>query len=133
MIMPYLTVAPSPKGGKGIFTTKSIPAGTVVEISPVLVFSARERKDIEKTKLFDYIFAWGARQRMACLALGYISLYNHDYSANCDYEMDFDNSFMTIRTVKRIKKGEELCINYNASPDDKTPVWFHHKIKDITA
>jgi SET domain-containing protein len=129
MIMPYLTVAPSTKGGNGVFTTKSIPAGTVVEISPVLVFSAKERKTIEKTRLFDYIFEWGPRHRMAALALGYISLYNHDYSANCDYEMDFDHNYMTIKTVKAIKKGEELCINYNAGPEDKTPVWFHKKIK----
>jgi SET domain-containing protein len=128
MIMPYLTVAPSKKGGRGIFTTKSIPADTVIEISPVLVFSAKERKTIEKTKLFDYIFEWGARRRMGGLALGYISLYNHDYSSNCDYEMDFDNSLMTIKTVKRIKKGEELCINYNASPNDRTPVWFDDKV-----
>ncbi len=130
--MPYLAVAPSEKGGRGVFTTKSIPTGTVVEISPVLVFSAKERKDIEKTKLFDYIFEWGARRRMAGLALGYISLYNHDYAANCGYEMDFKHNFMTIRTVRSIKKGEELCINYNASPDDKTEVWFHSKIKSLT-
>ncbi len=128
--MPYLIVAPSEKGGRGIFTTKNIPAGTVIEISPVLVFSAKERKDIEKTKLFDYIFEWGDRHRKACLALGYISLYNHGYSSNCDYDMDFEHELMTIKTVKRIKKGEELCINYNAVPDDKTPVWFHDKIKE---
>jgi len=56
--------------------------------------------------------------------LGYISMYNHDYDANCDYEMDFDNKIITIKTVKGIKKGEELFINYNASPNDITPVWF---------
>lgn len=59
--------------------------------------------------------------------MGYISLYNHSYDANCDYEMDYDNLLMTIKTVKPVKKGSELCINYNASPDDKTPVWFHKK------
>ncbi len=63
------------------------------------------------------------------MALGYVSLYNHEYASNCDYEMDFESNLMTIRTVKRIKKGEELSINYNADPNDKTKVWFHKKIK----
>jgi len=130
MMMPYLTIAPSEKGGRGVFTIKNIPAGTVIEISPVLVLTSKERKTIEKTKLFDYIFEWGTRRRFGCLALGYVSLYNHDYSSNCDYEMDFDNNLMTIKTVKPVKKGNELCINYNADPNSKDQVWFHKRIKN---
>jgi len=126
--MPYLVIAPS-KGGRGVFTTKNLPANTVVEISPVLVLSKPERKTIEKTKLFDYIFEWGVSRKQGCLALGYVSLYNHEYESNCDYDMDYGTGLMTIRTVKAIKKGEELCINYNADPNDKTPVWFDKKIK----
>jgi len=64
-------------------------------------------------------FEWGASKTQACVALGYISLYNHEYTANCEYEMDFEHRLMTIRTVKDIQKGEELSINYNAVPDDK--------------
>lgn len=124
MIAPYLTVAPSGKKGRGVFTTKAIPADTVVEISPVLTLTARERSIVEKTNLYNYIFEWGVRKKMGCLALGYASLYNHNYSANCDYFMDFEHKLITIRTVKKIKKGEELFVNYNADPNDKTKVWF---------
>ncbi len=127
--MPYLTIAPSEKGGRGVFTTRNIAAGTVIEISPVIVLTSKERKTIEKTKLFDYIFEWGTRRRFGCLALGYVSLYNHDYNSNCDYEMDFEHKVMTIKTVKSVKKGVELSINYNAEPNNKTLVWFHKKIK----
>lgn len=126
--MPYLVIAPS-KGGRGVFTTKNIPADTIIEISPVLVLSPKERKAIEGTKLFDYIFEWGDTRRKAAVALGYVSLYNHEYESNCTYDMDFDTDLMTIRTVKPVKKGEELCINYNADPNDRTPVWFHDKIE----
>lgn len=125
MILPILFIAPSPKGGRGVFTSKNIKAGTVIEISPVLVFSAKERKAIEETKLFHYIFEWGKTHRLGALALGYISMYNHDYNASCEYEMDFDNNTMTIKTVREVKKGEELFINYNATPDDATPLWFN--------
>lgn len=127
MIASYLTIAPSSKKGRGVYTTKTIPANTVVEIAPVIVISSGDRSIIEKTKLYNYIFEWGSTKKMGCIALGYASLYNHDYSANCDYEMDFENQLITIRTVKRINKGEELFVNYNADPNDKTELWFNAK------
>ncbi|HEX6913931.1 MAG TPA: SET domain-containing protein [Chitinophagaceae bacterium] len=125
MILPFLFVAPSGNKGRGVYTSRSLAADTIIEISPVIVLSPKERKTIELTKLFDYIFEWGETHRQGALGLGYVSLYNHSYQANCDYDMDYGNMLMTIRTVKKVRKGSELCINYNASPDDPTPVWFH--------
>ena len=127
MIISSLTISTSPKRGRGVFTTKNIKKGTVIETSPVIVLTATERKTLEKTLLFHYVFEWGDDKKRAALALGYISLYNHSYNSNCEYEMEFGKKLMTIRTVKNIKKGEELFINYNATPDDKTKVWFHAK------
>jgi SET domain-containing protein len=127
MISSFLTVQSSPNRGRGVFTTKNIKKGTVIEISPVLVLTEKERKTIEKTILFHYVFEWGNDKKKAALALGYVSLYNHSYDSNCEYEMEFGKKLMTIRTVKNIKKGEELFINYNATPDDKTKVWFDTK------
>ena len=127
MILPILTIAPSGKRGRGVFTSAPIPAGTIIEISPVIVLSARERKQAEKTLLFDYIFEWGKHNRKGCIALGYLSIYNHSYDANCEYEMDFEQQTMTVRTVKAIRKGDELFFNYNATANDETPVWFEAK------
>lgn len=130
MILPNLVIAPSDKGGKGgkgVFTTTALKVGTVVEISPVLVFTGSEYVDLAKTKLYNYIFEWGVSRKKAALALGYISMYNHSYSANCEYEMDFDDNLMTIKVVKPIKKGGELYINYNADADNKAKVWFDAK------
>ncbi len=127
MILPYLTVAPSSTSGRGVFTTKNIPANTIIEISPVIVLSAADRKTLEDTLIGNYIFEWGKTRKQAALALGYISLYNHDYSSNCEYEMDFEEKIMTIKTVRPVRKGEELHINYNATHNDKNLVWFHKK------
>ena len=91
------------------------------------MLSARERAMTERTKLYNYIFEWGVSKKKGCVALGYVSLYNHDYEANCEYDMDYENELITIITVKKIKKGDELCVNYNAHPDDKTKVWFNAK------
>jgi SET domain-containing protein len=127
MIVPYITIAPSPKRGRGVFTARNIPANTVIEISPVIVLTVKDRTIIEQTKLHNYIFEWGTSKKKGCVALGYVSLYNHDYEANCEYDMDYDNELITITTIKKIKKGEELCVNYNAQPNDKTKVWFNAK------
>jgi SET domain-containing protein len=59
MISPFLTIGTSPKRGRGIFATKNIKKGTVIEISPVIVLTEKERKTIEETLLFHYVFEWG--------------------------------------------------------------------------
>ena len=125
MILPSLFIAPSPKGGRGVYSSVDIPANTIIEISPVIVMSADQRKLLDQTLLHDYIFEWGHDHSKCCMALGYIPVYNHSYSSNCEYEMDFENDIMTIRAVRDIKAGEELFINYNGDWDCKDKVWFH--------
>lgn len=123
-MLPSLFIAPSAKGGRGVFTAEKIAAGTIIEISPVLVFSKKERKIMEQTALYNYIFEWGKSGKKAALGMGYISMYNHDYNANCEYLMDFDHQLMQIKTVKPINANEEIFINYNATPDDAKKIWF---------
>lgn len=111
-----------------MFTKKAIKAGTILETSPVIVMDAEERKHLEKTKLYNYIFEWQPEgQDLCCMALGYVPLYNHSYKSNCEYYMDYDTDTIYIQTVRDIKEGEELTINYNGSFDDKTEVWFDAK------
>lgn len=124
MILPILVVAPSVQRGRGVFTTEPIVAETIIEISPVLVLSKDDRTKAEETVLYNYIFEWGEAYEMGALGMGYISIYNHSYQSNCYYEMDFENELMTIKTLHPIAAGEELFINYNAVPDDTTPIWF---------
>ena len=124
MILPILVVAPSEQRGRGVFATVSIAAETVIEISPVLVLSKDDRAKAEETMLYNYVFEWGEAYEMGALGMGYISIYNHSYQSNCYYEMDFENELMTIKTLRQIAAGEELFINYNAVPDDTTPIWF---------
>ncbi len=124
MILPILVIAPSEKGGNGVFTTTKIKANTIVEISPVIVMPKKDKKYLDDTFLYNYIFMWGEKKKQVALGLGYISMYNHSYQANCEYQMDYTNNTMIIKTVKDIKKGEELFINYNGSCNDTTPIWF---------
>ncbi len=124
MILPFLFIGPTRATGRGVFTSEDIEAGTIVEVSPVIVMSGEERKLLDQTLLHDYIFEWGADKGQCCMALGYVPVYNHSYKSNCEYEMDFENQTISIRSVHFIKAGEELFINYNGNWNDRKPVWF---------
>lgn len=110
--------------GRGMFTEVAIPAGTVIEKAPVIVLSAEERKQLDETLLHDYIFEWGDDHKQCCMALGYIPLYNHAYQANCEYEMEFKKQMMQVITVRDVKAGEELFINYNGTWNNEKQLWF---------
>ena len=127
MILPFLFFAPSAQRGRGVFTSENIRENTVVEISPVIVMDEEARRLLDRTLLHDYIFEWGADRKACCVALGYVSLYNHSHHSNCEYLMDFSEEMIRIKTRRLIKKGEELFINYNGDWDNRDPVWFDTK------
>ena len=124
MILPILTIAPSPNRGRGVFAIEAIQMNTTIEIAPVIVLTKEHRIIVEQTLLYDYIFEWGEDHKSAAVALGYVSIYNHTIHPNCVYEMDYENETISIITIKDIKVGEELFINYNAEVDQASPVWF---------
>jgi SET domain-containing protein len=124
MIHVHLFIAPTARMGRGVFTSGPIGAGELIEQSPVIVMSREERILLDQTLLHDYIFEWGDDSDQCCMALGYAAVYNHSYSSNCEYEMDYPNQLISIRTVREIGAGEELLINYNGEWNDSTPLWF---------
>jgi hypothetical protein len=124
MIMSCLFIADSKNRGRGVFSSEDLAAGTIIETAPVIVMSAEERVILDQTLLRDYIFLWGPGETQCCVALGYASIYNHDYLSNAEYEMDFETDTIRIKTVRNINKGEEIFINYNGNWNDSTPVWF---------
>jgi uncharacterized protein len=124
MILSSLYIADSPGRGRGVYTSKPLSAGSVIEISPVIVMNSEERLFLDRTRLHDYIFIWGKDESECCLALGYISMYNHDYRSNAEYEMDYAASTIRITMIRAAKEGEEIFINYNGNWNDARPVWF---------
>ena len=110
--------------GRGVFTSENLAKDTIIEIAPVIVMSRDDRKLLDQTLLHDYIFEWGEKKNQCCMALGYVPIYNHAYKSNCEYEMDFDAEVIKIKTVRHIKAGEELFINYNGDWNDPKKVWF---------
>lgn len=124
-ILDCIYVKETKEKGNGVFTSRALLEGTTVERSPVIVMTREERNYLDKTLLHDYIFEWhpdGAN--LCCMAQGYISVYNHSTSANCEYFMDYDTETISVKTIRDIEADEELTVNYNGDWNDKQPVWF---------
>jgi SET domain-containing protein len=127
MIFPSLYISDTKEMGRGVFTTEDLLPDTVIEISPVIVMSREDRVHLDQTLLHDYIFEWGKESRQCCMALGYVAVYNHSYRSNCDYEMDYEKRTISVKTVRFIKAGEELFLNYKGNWNDDKLVWFETK------
>lgn len=114
--------------GRGVFTSRSIKCDTLLESSPVIVMSRKDRDLLDQTLLHDYIFEWQPEGAdMCCMALGWVPLYNHSYSSNCEYFMDYTDNTINVMAVRDIKSGEEITINYNGTWNDEKKVWFDAK------
>ncbi|PPR05353.1 hypothetical protein CVT24_007967 [Panaeolus cyanescens] len=103
--------------GRGVYASRPIPKSTIVEISPVLLFSKEEYESHGRYTVLDhYTFVW-SEARMA-LALGLGSLFNHSEAPNVNYILDKATESIRYQTVRDIEQGEELCIFYGHN------LWF---------
>ena len=119
--LPFLYISSSPIGGRGVFTGAQIPAGTTIELAPIILLSATDRKVVHETHLHDYYFQWDGDR--AAIALGFGSLYNHSDEANAEFELDY--AFKQIRFValQDIPAGAEITTNYRTG-DPSMELWF---------
>ena len=122
--MLLIGVKESPGKGRGIFAQRNFKKGEIIETCPVIVLPPEEISSLELTQLYNYYFAWGPDSKEAAIALGYGSLYNHSYTPNARYEKDFNRNLIKYICIRDIEKDEEITINYNCDPEDKSPVWF---------
>lgn len=127
MIIKSIEMRKTEQKGRGMFAMKDISAETIIEVAPVIAMSEADRLLLEQTQLNNYIFEWGDDANRCCMALGYVSIYNHSYESNCEYEMDFEQDLITVRSIRDVLKGEELTINYNGNWNSHKKVWFEVK------
>lgn len=109
--------------GRGVFALRDIAKGTLIECVPVVLMPLVHIKGgIDNSWLSKCAFVWRTKEHVA-LPLGYGPIYNHSYSPNADY---FWGSGLEMRyeAIRDIKEGDEICINYNGDPKDRTDVGF---------
>lgn len=110
--------------GRGVFASRSIPKGTVVEISPVLVLTKDEvDQHTSQTSLQHYTYYWpdpaGGPQTQA-IALGLGSMFNHStLKQNVIWARDIVAGTIVYTAHRDIATGEELCISYGSAR-----LWF---------
>ena len=122
--MVPICVKETSKYGRGIFATRDIKTGELIEVSPVLISRNNEWQYLKKTVLFDYCFTWGENYEHIAIALGFGSLYNHSYTPNATFSNNIDNLSIDFYAITDIKINEEITINYNEDADDNSPLWF---------
>lgn len=116
--------------GRGVYASKSLTEGEVVEIAEVLLLDSHDTFTINRmTKLKDYTFTVNEYNGIEilnedCLVLGNGELYNHSDNPNVKYELINLNGRkqMYFTALRDIKPDEQLFIDYNADVTNKVNV-----------
>lgn len=117
--------------GRGVFSSVSIPSGTIIDTCPVLVLDPVEnKKHIEHTSLYHYTYNWPmpaeinrapngtastttTPRNTQALILGLGSMFNHSlHRQNVGWRRDLQRQVIVYRALRDIAAGEELCISY---------------------
>lgn len=113
--------------GRGVVALEDIAPGRLIERSPVLIIPSEQRRVIDDTIIFTYVFMWEAHTveedlykhvGRSAIALGYASLLSHSYNPNCIFVRHIDELMIDIYAKRAIKAGDELTIDYQMT------LWF---------
>ncbi|MGA0597193.1 SET domain-containing protein-lysine N-methyltransferase [Enterovirga sp. CN4-39] len=122
-----LRISQMGRRGRGVIAEADIPAGALIERSPVLVIPPEDRKSVDPTIVFTYVFMWEhgtveedlyRHEGRSAIALGFTSLLNHSYTPNCDFVRHIDELAIDLVAARDIAAGEELTIDYQMT------LWF---------
>lgn len=105
--------------GRGVFASRSIARGEVVETCPMLIVDD-EQGEALAVGAEGYVFDWG--DGATALALGYGSLYNHSFTPNATTLETPDE--LVVTALRDIAAGEEIFINYTGTGTDADELWF---------
>jgi uncharacterized protein len=108
---------------RGVFSTQDISKGELIHVAPVIPYPNNQHILIEQTVLDDYVYEYGKNH--SAIVLGYGMLFNHSYTPNATYDINFSNHTFEFYAHTDILAGEEILINYNGDVDDKDPLWFN--------
>jgi len=106
-----ITVGMSPVHGQGVFATRAIAKGEIIERCPYIVIDDDDLA--EANRLQDYLFTSPDQPGDYLCVLGYGMMYNHSDTPNAEWEIDDDDiQFVRFTALKPISDGEEIFQNY---------------------
>ncbi len=108
--------------GRGVFARRPIAKGEVIERVPVIIVpNDHFAGGLKNPTLSRYCFI--RTDTTVAVALGYGSLYNHSYRPNARYD-DGPMQTMYFTALRAIAPDEEITVNYNGVPTDRSPMHF---------
>lgn len=106
--------------GRGVFATRRIRYGALIEEAPVIVIPAAQWRLLARTVLEHYAFEWGEG---AAIALGTVSIYNHAVDPSAHLVPDRRSRTIRVVALRPVRAGEEITIDYAAGDRDRV-LWF---------
>ena len=106
----HVTVKHSKIHGKGIFAKVNIPTEELVMVISGEVITGKECERREEEDNNVYIF-WNGRYYIDTANTPKIKYINHDCNPNC-YVLDRDKETLNLVSLREIKKGEEITMDY---------------------
>ena len=104
-------VGSSPVHGQGVFATRAIAKGEVIERCPYIVIDDDDLA--EANRLQDYLFTSPDQPGDYLCVLGYGMMYNHSDTPNAKWEIDDDDiQFVRFTALQPISEGDEIFQNY---------------------
>jgi SET domain-containing protein len=106
-----LEVNYSPIQGRGVFASKKINKGEVLEECHFFSLGIDNFDElIDSVKPF--VFAWPKGGKDSAFVTGFASIYNHSHEPNADWETDTIKEVFRFFSLKNIEIGEEIFIKY---------------------
>ena len=114
--------------GRGVFAKTNIAKERIINVAQIILISKDDWKLIEGTILSNYSFEWDdpklKGEYETAVSLSISQFINHSYKPNAKYSYNYRNKSIIYKTIRDISKGDEITVNYNGDPSDKSPVGF---------
>lgn len=125
----YISKSKIPKADRGVFASSEIEIGETIERCPIIEIPEHELESLEESILITYLYFFGKNKEKALVALGFGSIYNHSYTPNTVYKIQIKEKIIKFICIKKIKKDEEITVNYTQGNTNIAPLWFESQIR----
>lgn len=92
-------------GERGVFAVRDYAAGETIEVCPCI----KQENCYIDGEVNNYVFSYDDDHSL--IGFGYCSMYNHSDSNNAEWDVLNENQIQ-VKTIKSIRKGEEIFISY---------------------
>src|SRR4051812_16930022 len=83
----YISESKTPHAGRGVFANTNIKKGEIIEVCPIIEIHKHDLVNLENSILITYVYFFGRKKDKVLFALGFGSLYNHQFIPNAVYKI----------------------------------------------